>query len=302
MVLKNVAELLRLCNTPASIISPFPFFAIAIFLISHPGLYIYDISFLFMGIAVTLLSNFASNLWNHCNDLKEDVAQGKKTILTEDHTLQKKAIYIAMSLYIISIFIVYQISLKVERPVYVYFFIWAIATWCYSDNLFLKKVSGFRLKEHYIGELITYGVAWPMYTLSIWSIYSDITITGEIIFTAYLFFSISVLLLKDLKDISGDRTTGLKTFGVVFPPSKLIRLSCYLMLIYYCIILNPITMNYFNNGILIMVVPFAYFLKNTFFHMYKKNWTLEIGDLKAFKSLGYSVYASIFFLGLSAFF
>lgn len=299
MVLKKIAELLRLCNTPASIISPFPFFTIAIFLISQNNFNYYGIHFLFIGIVVTLLSNFASNLWNHCNDMKEDIAQGKKNILTQDPSMQKIAVFASILLYVISIIIVYQISLEVKRPIYIYFLIWAIATWCYSDNLILKKLTGFRLKEHYIGELVTYGIAWPMYTLSIWLIYSDITIICEIILAAFLFFSISLLLLKDLKDISGDRKAGLRTFGVVFSPSKLIQYSCYLMIIYYLILLNPMTLNLFSNRILIMIVPFAYFLKNTFLHMYYKNWSLDIGDFHAIKSVGYSVYGSVIFLGLS---
>jgi 4-hydroxybenzoate polyprenyltransferase len=301
MVLKKIAELLRLCNTPASIISPFPFFTIAIFLISQNNFNNYGIHFLFTGIVVTLLSNFASNLWNHCNDLKEDIAQGKKTILTQDPSMKKIAVFAAILLYVISIIVVYQISLEVKRPIFIYFLIWAIATWCYSDNFFLKKLTGFRLKEHYMGELVTYGIAWPMYTLSIWLIYSDITIICEIILAAFLFFSISLLLLKDLKDISGDRKVGLMTFGVVFSPSKLIRYSCYLMIIYYLILLNPMTVNLFSNRILIMIVPFAYFLKNTFLHLYNKNWSLDIGDFHAIKSVGYSVYGSVIFLGLSPF-
>lgn len=301
MVFKNIMELLRLCNTPASIISPFPFFAIAIFLISQDNYNSYSIYFLFIGIVVTLLSNFASNLWNHCNDLKEDIAQGKKTILTQDPSMKKIAMYAAILLYVISIIIVYTISLDVNRPIFIYFLIWAIATWCYSDNLIFKKLTGFRLKEHYIGELVTYGIAWPMYTLSIWLIYSDITIICAIVLAAFFFFSISLLLLKDLKDISGDRKAGLMTFGVVFSPSKLIRYSCYLMILYYFILLNPITVNLFNNRTLIMIVPFAYFLKNTFLHMFYKNWTLDLGDLKAIKSVGYSVYASVIFLGFSIF-
>jgi len=301
MILKNIAALLRICNTPASIISPFPFFAIAIFLASYNEFNYYGFQILLIGIFVSLLSNFAANLWNHCNDLKEDIAQGKKNILMHP-SIQKIAIIIAVFLYVVSFFIVYQLSLEVQRPIYIYFLIWAMATWCYSDNIILKKVTGFRLKEHYIGEFITYGIAWPMYTLSIWSIYSEITIAGEIIIIAFFFFGISALLLKDLKDISGDRKAGLMTFGVVFSPSKLIQYSCYFMFIYYYIILNPFTLDHFNKGILIMIFPFAYFLKNTFFHMYIKNWTLDIGDLKALKSLGYSAYTSILLLGLSTFF
>lgn len=153
-----------------------------------------------------------------------------------------------------------------------------------------------------MGELLTYGIAWPMFTLSTWLIYSDLTITGKIILAAFFFFSISGLLLKDLKDISGDRKAGLKTFGVVYSPSRLIRYSCYLMMVFYLIILNPIALNYFNTGVLIMIIPFVYFLKHTFIHMHRKKWTLDIGDLKALKSMGYSAYASVFFMGLGAFY
>jgi hypothetical protein len=35
--------------------------------------------------------------------------------------------------------------------------------------------------------------------------------------------------------------------------------------------------------------------------MYNKNWTLDMGDLNAIKSVGHSVYASVFFLGFSIF-
>jgi len=75
---------------------------------------------------------------------------------------------------------------------------------------------GFRLKEHYIGELIAYSIAMPIYALSIWLVYSDLNPMGLIIIIGVFLFSISGLLLKDLKDISGDREAGLRTFGVVF--------------------------------------------------------------------------------------
>ncbi len=302
MCWRKIVELLKLCNTPASIISPFPFFAVSLFLISKTEISFHNIPILFAGIAVSMLSNFGSNLWNHCNDLTEDVAQGKKSILTENRTMQKTALFASTSLYGVSLILVYYLSLEFKRPIYLYFLIWVLVTWWYSDNFILKKLAGFRLKEHYAGELITYSIAWPMYTISIWLIYSDLTATGIIIAIAFLFFSLSGLLLKDLKDISGDRKAGLKTFGVVFSPSKLIQYSCYFMVIYYCVMLNPVTVNLLGTGILVVMLPFIYFLKNTFIHMYKKNWILDIGDLKALKSIGSSVYASAIFIGLSAFF
>jgi 4-hydroxybenzoate polyprenyltransferase len=299
MCWRKIVEVLRLCNTPTSIISPFPLFAVTLFFISQK--HFYELPLLFAGIVVSLASNFGSNLWNHCNDLKEDLAQGKKTILTQDISMQKTAFFIAILLYALSIFLAYYLSIQFKRSIYVYFLIWAMVTWCYSDNLILKKVFGFRLKDHYIGELITYVITWPMYTLSIWLIYSNLNATGIIIAIAFLFLGISGLLLKDLKDISGDRKSGLKTFGVIFYPSQLIRYSFYFMVLYYLVILNPITLNYFGTSILILIVPLIYFFKNTFLHMYKKNWTLDFGDLKAFKGIGYSIYVSVIFIGLSTF-
>lgn len=298
---RDCVELLKLCNTPPSIISPYPIFAISLFLISSKGFNISDLPILLAGIAVSLLSNYGANLWNHCNDLKEDLAQGKKTILTYDTSMQKIAIFISILLYASSLLFVYFLSILLERPIYVFFLIWSLVTWWYSDNLILKKVFGFRLKDHYIGELITYSTAWPMYILGIWSVYSDLNATGIIIAVAFFFVSISGLLLKDLKDISGDREAGLRTFGVVFFPSQLIRYSCYLTMMYYLIMLNPITLNFLGTGILVIVLPFIYFFKNTFFHMYRKKWTLDIEDLKALKGMSNSVYVSIIFMGLSTF-
>ncbi|MCZ7357943.1 MAG: UbiA family prenyltransferase [Candidatus Methanoperedens sp.] len=298
---RNNIELLRLCNSPASIISPFPIFAISLFLISRREFNIHDLPILFAGIVISLFSNFGSNLWNHCNDIKEDLAQGKKTILTQDRSMQKTALFIAVMLYAFSILFVYYLSIELKKPIYLFFLIWAFATWWYSDNLILKKIIGFRLKEHYIGEFITYGVAWPTYTLSIWLVYSDLNAKGVLTSAAFFLLSISALLLKDLKDITGDRKAGLKTFGVTFSPSRLIRYSSYMMLLFYFILLNPLSLNLFGIGILVMIFPFVYFFKNTFAHMYKKNWVLELEDMKALKCIGKSIYASVIFIGLSAF-
>jgi len=294
-------EIFKLCSTPASIISPAPFFAISLFLVSNE-ININNFSIFFSGIVVSLFSSFGSNLWNHCNDIKEDTAQGKKTILTQDISIQRIALFTAILFYLTSILIVFYLSIEIKRPIYIYFLIWSLTTWWYSDNIILKKITGFRLKDHYITELITYGVAWPMYTLSLWLIFSDLNINGLILSVAFFFFGISLLLLKDLKDISGDRKAGLKTLGVVFSPSRLIRFSSILMVFYFIIMLNPLTISVFGKANLILLVPFIYFLKNTYMPMSKKNWKLEIRDIKVIRGIGYSSFASIIFIGLRGFY
>lgn len=301
MVWRKAFEILKLCNTPATIYSPFPLFSISLFLISCKDLSINDLPILIAGIAISWLLAFPSNLWNHCNDLKEDKAGGKKTILTRDGSMHRKILIIAVLLYVICLLFVYYLSIEFNRPIYLFTLIWIIITWWYSDNIILKKVTGFRLKDHYFGEFLAYSFAMPSYAMSIWLVYSDLNLKGIIIATMIYFFSISGLLLKDIKDISGDKKAGLKTFGVVFPPSLLVRYSCYLMVVYYLILLNPFTLNSFGPGILIITLPFIYFLKNTFIHMHKKDWNLEPGDGGALRSMGNSIYASFIFIGLSAF-
>ncbi|HEY9207092.1 MAG TPA: UbiA family prenyltransferase [Candidatus Methanoperedens sp.] len=302
MCWRKASEILRLCSTPASIISPFPLFAVSLFLLSGRELNINDLPLLFAGIAVSLLSSFGSNLWNHCNDINEDKAAGKSNILTQETLMHKTALLVSTFLYICSILLVYYLSMELKRPIYLYFLAWVLVTWWYSDNFLCKRIIGFRLKDHYMGELFTYAISGPAFTLSMWLIYSDFNAAGLIIALAFLFFIISMLLLKDLKDISGDRKAGLRTFGVVFSPSQLVRYSSYLLILYFLVILNPITINLLGMGILVLALPFFYFFKNTFVHMCKKNWTLDRGDLKALKSIGYSVYASVIFLGLAHFF
>lgn len=299
MYWRKTFALLKLCNTPTTIYSPFPLFSISLFLISSKELSIYGLPILFTGILVSYLLTFPANLWNHCNDLKEDISAGKKTILTEDMFMQKKAIYISILLYFLCLLFVYYLSIEFNRPIYLYAVIWVIATWWYSDNLILKKLTGFRLKQHYLGELIAYSIAMPMYALSILLVYSDFNSKAIIITIAVFFFSISGLLLKDIKDISGDKKAGLKTFGVAFPPSQLLRYSCYFMVLFYLTFLNTFTLKTFGDGILIIMIPFIYFLKNTFIPMYRKNWTLGAGDLQALRRMGNSIYASFIFIGLS---
>ena len=97
-----------------------------------------------------------------------------------------------------------------EKPIFIFFSIWLMITWLYSDNIFMGKIFGLRLKTHYIGEIITYGIAYPSYTLSIWLIYSDLNISGITVALVFMFLGLSGVLIKDLKDISGDRKAGLE--------------------------------------------------------------------------------------------
>jgi 4-hydroxybenzoate polyprenyltransferase len=301
---KNSKAILKLCYTPYSIFSPFPFFAILIYLLAQKSVNFssFSSSSLISGIAASMLSSFASNIWNHTNDLKDDSAQGKINALTQNIISQKAAILLSLILYIFSIIIFILISIISGRHAYLFFLVWVLITWWYSDRLFLTKIFGFRLKNHYLGEFLTYSVAYPIYTLSIWLIYSDINSAAVALAFAFLSFGISVVLIKDLKDISGDRKANLRTFGVVFPPFKLFHYSCIFLFLYYIIILLSIANDIFSGSILLIIIPFFYFIKSTFLHFTRKEWKIGLKDTTQIKTMVISTYISILLLGIGALF
>ena len=300
---KKLYGIINLLFTPHSIISPIPIFSITLFLIScnFVDISIAKLNLLFIGIFISLISSGASNFWNHTNDIKEDLKNNRKTLLTQNIIKLKEALLISITLYAISFILILYVSVNLNRPIFIYFSLWAIITWWYSDAIFFKKIFGIRLKTHYLGEILTYSIAYPAYTMSIWLIFSDSTFKGFILSLITLCFGIAGVLLKDLKDIKGDREAGLKTFGVVFLPSKLIRTSCIFLILYFIIIIYSINLNVFDIKTLIIIIPFFYFLKNTFFHFEMKKWKLENSDYKNIKSMMISTYSSFIVLGVMNF-
>lgn len=285
----------RQCVTPFSIFSPIPIYCIVLFFIS-PHL---SLNLLVLGIIASYLSISASNFWNHTNDVEEDNYNSKKTIITEDTISHKTAVIVSIVLYATSILFFFYLSLILNRPIYIYYLIWAIITWWYSDNIFLKKLTHIRLKEHWIGELVTYAIAYPAYTMSVWLIFSDSITKGILLSSIFLCFGISGVLLKDLKDIKGDTEAGLKTFGVVFSPSTLLKFSCMFIICYFLAIFVATGFNFFSIYSFLTIIPFIYLIKNTYLHFQNKNWTIEMSDKNNIKNMILSVYFSLIVLGVT---
>ncbi|MDY6930462.1 MAG: UbiA family prenyltransferase [Halobacteriota archaeon] len=297
----QVYQILNLCLTPRPTMFFYPLLSLVIFLSAYEVKCPLEPSNLYplmWGISVALISNFGANLWNHSNDIKEDLAHGKNNILTQGYIDKKTTIFLALIFYIISISIIYAISIKFNRPILIFFLIWCFITWWYSDTLLLKKIFGFRLKDHYIGELVTYSIACPSFTLSLWLVYSDLNFKGLALTLVFIFYGISGLLIKDLKDIYGDREAGLMTFGVVFQPSFLLYLSSILLVLYYISIFVFTAINVFDTGSFLVVIPFLFFIMGTFVHFYRKNWKLEKTDYKSVQNMMLTTYASLFLLAI----
>ena len=303
MFYETIVKIVKLGFTPFSIFSPIPFFCIILFLVAnnYSAIDVYQIQILILGIIISLLSSSASNFWNHTNDITEDIKNNRKTILTEKVIKKNDAILISLILYFASFFLVIYVSVILHRPIYLFFSIWLIITWWYSDDIYLKKITGFRLKTHYLGEIFTYGIAYPSYTISIWLIFSNSLSKGIILALFFLCFGMAGVLLKDLKDIRGDREAGLKTLGVVFSPSRLIQMACFFLIIYFLLILLATNQKIFDILSFTVIFPFVYLIKNTFLHFHRKNWSLEINDSKNIKAMILSTYSSLFLFGFSNF-
>jgi 1,4-dihydroxy-2-naphthoate octaprenyltransferase len=295
---RTISGVAELCLTPKSIFSPIPYFAIFLFLLSLKTPFnLSQLWLLAYGILLTLLAVSASNIWNHVNDLKEDLAAGKKTLLTQNQIPREPVIILSVILYAASSLLALYLSRLLQRPIYLPFLLWAALTWIYSDGMFAIHITRTRPKAHYLGELGTYIIAYPSFTLSIWLVYSNSLAQGAALATAFLFFGLSGVLLKDLKDISGDREAGLQTFGVMFAPSTLLRASCILLTLYYLTIITAATAALFNYGTLIVLLPFAYYMKGSFLHFARKHWVLSEDDYPAIRIMMTTTYASLLFFG-----
>ncbi|CAD7775762.1 1,4-dihydroxy-2-naphthoate octaprenyltransferase [Candidatus Methanoperedenaceae archaeon GB50] len=294
-ILYGVAEL---CLTPRSIFSPIPYFAIFLYLLSinTHTFTLQCLRALSWGVLFTLVGVSASNLWNHTNDLEDDIIAGKENLLTEGQMSKRSALALSTLLYASSIALSLHLTHTLGRDIWMPLLIWAVITWLYSDKIF----TGARLKSHYIGELLTYIVAYPCFTLTTWLIYSENLLQGMVVASAFAFLGVSGVLLKDLKDISGDRRAGLRTLGVIFPPSTLIHASCILLMLYYLtLIISGIT-SIFSIGTLLILIPFAYYMKKTFLHFTRKNWRLSEGDHIPIGAMMMTTYGSLLLLGVGS--
>jgi len=227
--IKILIKIFKLSANPPSFNYPIPLLAFLVFSLSTK-----DLNCLIVAIAFTSVSQAGINLWNHANDIDEDILAGKNNILTQNPNLQKKVAFLSFMLYVLSFVILFNFSKNV-RISFLTFFVVSFVTWIYSDKLFIGKFI-FRWKDYYLTEILTYIVAIPLYTLTVWTLFSDITIKAIAVAVCVTFFVLSGMFLKDIKDITGDEKAGLKTLATVFLPSTLLKISVLLMWIYYIMV------------------------------------------------------------------
>ncbi|AGK60502.1 hypothetical protein Asulf_00475 [Archaeoglobus sulfaticallidus PM70-1] len=221
--MKLAKDIFLLSCTPLSIFYPIPLIQLFIFALSGNR----EIGDLINTILFTFPFFAAVNLFNHVNDIEEDLLAGKNNIFS-DKKIRNLGLIIVLVLYSSSI--LFYFSIKSEYIIYP--IITLIFTWLYSDKIVFGRYIK-RLKEHYITEVLTYTVTAVTFALSIWFIVSDFNVRAYCAVAVVLFINLWTVFLKDLKDVSSDKLAGLYTMAVKFSPETLYTASTVILIALY---------------------------------------------------------------------
>ena len=278
-------SLIKLSAKPSTIIYPYPIAALLAFSLSGT----YDIVLLLKAIAFSFIFYAGVNLWNHVNDVDEDIKGGKKTVITENLRLRNKFAIIPASLYVISFFL--AILWSVDGRGIVAFAAAAFVTWVYSDRIFIgKKIR--RWKDHYITETLAFVIFFPAFFSMLWTIFAPLSLRSAAFLITLTFFMLSVVSPKDIKDITGDSLAGLKTLGVVFSPESLLKTSFLMLAFYYTSILVFSILRIFPLFSVLSTLFFIGVIYNIK-HFLNRNWEITSKSVKAFALMYYSNLGSL---------
>jgi len=263
----NILDIFRLSATPPSIIYPIPLFAFVVFSLSHPKL-----SYLIFGIVFTFTSQAGINLWNHVNDIEEDILAGKMNFLIQNPDIKNWVAILSFLLYLLSFILIFCFA--IDRIVaLISFSAVTLATWVYSDRMFYGKHLR-RWKDYYITEVMTYLISIPSYTIAVWAFMARINVKTFALSILMTVFMLSGMVLKDLKDVSGDEKAGLKTLAVVLSPSVLLKTSVALSWCYFILIFIFSLFNLLTRQSVVAVLPALLFIKSTI-SLLKNNWVID---------------------------
>jgi len=221
-----IKDLVRLSATPISIYYPLPIVPILIFSLSDGE----DLFIFFKITTISFLFFATINLWNHVNDVEEDVLSGRDSILSRNKNIRNFTGVLCVILYFLSVYLV--VSWSVSLFGVILFLLVVLLTWMYSDKVILGKYL-IRLKENYATEVITYTLSTPFFTLVLWNLSSPITHKAYALSFMMTFFALWALFLKDIKDISGDKLVGLNTIAIRLGVETSIKISMIFLIIFY---------------------------------------------------------------------
>ncbi len=273
MKFKYFIEILKFSTKPLTIIYPIPLLQLVVFSQSN-----HNINSLFLALLFSFIFYPAVNLWNHVNDIKEDILGGKYNVFAEGVGIRAFGAFLAGLLYLTSFLIIFYYGNKLSLILYIVCF---LITWMYSDRIIVGRFL-IRLKDHYITEFISFVISYISFTLLLWTFFEDINIKAVSLSLTVLFFALFGIFAKDIRDIGGDEKAGLKTLGVVFASNLLIKLAYISIFLYYLTIFIFIFLRFYSFLTVLSTIPFIL----TFIYaksLKSKNWKLTIKTLPYFK-------------------
>jgi len=278
-------EIFKLTVKPISLIFPIP--ALQFLIFSQIGT---DVESFLYALLFSFTFYPAVNLWNHINDVKEDLLAGKYNVFAESDCLKLFGIFLVLIMFAISFFIL-SICSNQKNLGFVLYVVCFVVAWLYSDRMFVGRFVG-RFKDHYVTELMSFVIFCPSFALIIWTFFEVINVRSLMVSLTFLFFILFSVLLKDVKDISGDMKAGLKTLGVVFSPKTLLKFASLSILLYYLSILISVILNIYNFTSILALIPFTVFMHSVW-NFAKNNWSLAFKTVRYFRNMVISNYASI---------
>ena len=289
--IKILIEVFKLSSTPPSIVYPIPLLALLLFSLSGSR----NLLALVFAVAFTFASQAGINLWNHVNDVEEDLIAGKENVLTRYPEIRKYVAVVSFLLYVLA-FLVLVVFSKDKKFAISAFLIVSFVTWIYSDRLVLGKLIP-RWKDHYLTEVLTYLISVPLYTLTVWTIFARINTRALAVAAFMTPFALSGTFLKDLKDASGDEKAGLRTLAVVFSPSTLLKISVFLLWVYYIEVLFLSLIRYIPLESLLALFTFLGLNYSTI-RFVKGGWKITSEMVGAIKIMIYSNLLSLLLITL----
>ncbi|WP_456478038.1 UbiA family prenyltransferase [Geoglobus ahangari] len=267
-------NLVKWAVSPVNIIFPIPLIPLIV------GLVAGGFHEVWKPIVLTFMFYPAINLWNHVNDAEDDFKAGKDNPFVDKKT-RTIAILLTIFLYLLSGFYAYSFGGVMCAMFYLFVL---IATFLYSDN----KLTRIRLKRHYLGEITVYSISIPSYILMSYTLIKpldEMAIKLSILFYPLL---ISTLFVKDLKDISADKSAGLKTLGVVFDPVYLVKVFVLLIFAYFILLAILFYNTWFNLAILPVIGAII-----GVFEFRNSRWEITKRTIKYYLTIFYSAFLSL---------
>ncbi|WP_290597527.1 MULTISPECIES: UbiA family prenyltransferase [unclassified Archaeoglobus] len=215
-------SILKIGATPSTFAYPIPLASFVAFSLSGSGVENFIISFVFCFLFITSI-----NLWNHLNDLEDDIKAGRScAAFIADN---KKAVFsVVVIFYTLST--LWIVLFTKDLAVLSVYLVCAFLTWIYSDKFLVgKRIK--RLKEWYVTELLTYLIVSPSFFIVLWSFFSPLSEKGFAFSLVLSIFYLSGMFLKDIKDASADLSSGYRTLAVIYEPVFLLKLSIFLNII-----------------------------------------------------------------------